>query len=218
MKTGVNVLKGMVIFGLNLTVFLLGFVSVAILALMFARFDMASLLPAGRQVFYLNPDGAMDTFILSLVAANSLLIFGLLKLKSFIKRVEKSDLLTDATALSLKKGAILMLLVGILNGIGEHALYPNHIILDFSLAFWLFLLGMGLPYIRTFFRNMASLFLERKIRHNQKEQASLAFSAFRKEETMKENNYLKYALGFINVVLVLYILSLVGEAFCFCLV
>ena len=97
--------------------------------------------------------GGVNAFVLTFVAGNTLLTYGLIKLKQFAKNFKESDLFEDTTISFLKKGAVLMTLVGAIQGITELILNPAHIIFNFSIAAFLFIASLVLAFIKNQFSN-----------------------------------------------------------------
>ena len=94
---------------------------------------------------------SIASLVLLLGAGNTLLTYGLIKLKQFAKDFKESDLFEDTTISFLKKGAVLMTLVGAIQGITELILNPAHIIFNFSIAAFLFLASLLLTSIKNQF-------------------------------------------------------------------
>lgn len=143
MKTIVNIFA-------NIGIFILNFMSICSLILFLGQFDLTSILPEGTITTFSAYDawGGINAFIITFFIGNSLMTYGLLKVKAFVKTFQAADLFEDSTITFLKKGAILMTAVGVIQGITEFVINPNHIILNFSLAGWLFIASFVLSYIK----------------------------------------------------------------------
>ena len=109
----VNFTKSLVTLGSNFGIFTLSFFSIASLVLLLGQFDISQLMPEGGEVTRSGYEawGGVNAFVLTFVAGNTLLTYGLIKLKQFAKDFKESDLFEDTTISFLKKGAVLMTLV-----------------------------------------------------------------------------------------------------------
>ena len=93
--------------------------------------------------------GGVNAFVLTFVAGNTLLTYGLIKLKQFAKDFKESDLFENTTIFILEKRVqFLMTLVGAIQGITELILNPAHIIFNFSIAAFLFIASLVLTSIK----------------------------------------------------------------------
>lgn len=142
--------KPLVKWASNLAILSLGISSLASLILVLGQFDLGKFLPGWLEVSRVAPNGwlAANLFVLTSVPANLLMIFGLLKLKSFVRDFELGDWSADATLAFIKKGALLMALVGLLQTLSGLSVYSGKVLLDFSVAGWLLLLSWGLTLVK----------------------------------------------------------------------
>lgn len=149
-----KVAKVLLVFGANLAIFFLTFMSIASLTLLLLNLEISAVSPAGKLVFSgYEAWGGVNAFVLSFVLANSLTTYGLLKLKSCMASFDLEDLLADKTIDFLKKGAVLMGLTGLLHSLAAFIVNPNYMLLDLSLATWLLLASFALAYFQ---RNLAT--------------------------------------------------------------
>lgn len=151
----VNFTKSLVTLGSNFGIVTLSFFSIASLVLLIGQFDISQLMPEGAEVTRSGYEawGGVNAFVLTFVAGNTLLTYGLIKLKQFAKDFKESDLFEDITISFLKKGAVLMTVVGAIQGITELILNPAHIIFNFSIAAFLFIASLVLASIKNQFSN-----------------------------------------------------------------
>lgn len=132
----------------NIGILGLAFISISSLLLLVSQIDL-SLLPTGVEV-YVSPEqawGGAKAFVLTFVLANSLMIFGLIKLKKFLASFTAQDWLTEKTARFLQKGAILMTLAGLLQGVTEWSYTPHRLMINLSVAVYLFLVSLVIRYV-----------------------------------------------------------------------
>lgn len=149
----VSIAKTVTVIGSNFGIFTLSFASLASLVLLLGQFDLVQVLPKGVEMTFSGYEawGGVNAFVMLFVAANTIMTYGLMKLKTFAKIFQINNLFEESTISFLKKGAILMTVVGTLRGVTEFVINPAHIILNFSVAGWLLIASWVLTYLRNRF-------------------------------------------------------------------
>ncbi|MGT2926074.1 hypothetical protein [Streptococcus cuniculipharyngis] len=146
-----KIIKLFLTFVANLGILGLGFISVVSLLLLLGQFDLSSVLPAGLDLTVIKAPtlAGPAALVFTLVLANSLMIYGLIKLKAFLASFTETDWVTPRTASFLNKGAILMVLVGLLQSLTDFmaSQAPRSLFIDLSVAAWLFLAALLVAYL-----------------------------------------------------------------------
>lgn len=148
--TIVTIAKKLTVFAANLGIFTCSFASIASLVLLLGQFDLTEILPKGTVMTFSGYDawGGVNALVATLVASNTLMTYGFIKLKAFAKNFQETDLFEASTVSFLRKGALLMVLVGTIQAATEFIISPTHIVLSFPLAGWLFIASLVLSYIQ----------------------------------------------------------------------
>ncbi|MBJ8350298.1 hypothetical protein [Streptococcus zalophi] len=149
--------KGFITLAATIAIVILSIISIASLVLLFGQVDLTQLLPAGVETTFSaqNAWGGPNAYVLTLVAGNTLMTYGLIKLKQFITSFNPSELISEKTALFLQKGALLMAVVGLIQGITEFTANPNHIIVNLGIAVWLLIASKVITYIKNHTKQQA---------------------------------------------------------------
>ncbi|MGT2771968.1 hypothetical protein [Streptococcus marimammalium] len=149
--------KGFITLAATFAVIVLSTISIASLVLLFGQIDLSHILPAGIETTFSahNAWGGANAYVLTLVTGNTLMTYGLIKLKQFATTFNPNELISDKTALFLKKGALLMAVVGLIQGITEFTANPNHIIVNLGIAVWLLIASKVITYIKNHTKQQA---------------------------------------------------------------
>ena len=151
----VTLAKSLITFGSNVGIFVLTVTSITSLVLLLSKVDLGQVLPKGAEMTFSGYEafGGANAFVLTFVTGNTLMTYGLMQLKQFVKNFKEGDLFTNKTISFLQKGAIFMALVGAIHGVTELVINPTHILLNFSVSGWLLLASLVLSYIKKHFAN-----------------------------------------------------------------
>lgn len=150
MNTFTTITKALIKIVSNAAIVILSIMSISSLILLLLQIDITNVIPNSADITFSAYDvwGGVNAFAVTFVAGNTLMTYGLIKFKKFVSRVNQENLITDETALFLKKGAILMTIVGLLQGITEFIIDPHTIVLNVALAGWLFIASLAVSYIK----------------------------------------------------------------------
>lgn len=146
----ISIAKKCTVFAANLGIFTCSVASIASLVLLLGQVDLMAFLPKGTVMTFSGYDawGGVNALVATLVASNTLMTYAFIKLKAFAKNFQETDLFEASTVSFLRKGALLMTLVGVIQAATEFIIRPTHIILSFPLAGWLFMTSLVLAYIQ----------------------------------------------------------------------
>lgn len=125
-----TLLKGLINTMANIGIFGFGLQLLASLTIFLANINLSAILPEGAVINFSAYDSLIgaNLYTLLMMLSNSLMIYGLLLVKDFVKTFKKADLFEATTIAFLRKSSVLLALVGIMEAVmtaTHHSFYLN---------------------------------------------------------------------------------------------